>query len=90
MLEFAAEESFLYAVDEKEEPVRVILDSMTQALTTNFVGPNKYLALYERYYYILNGSAERELMDFFKIEPFPFLKASRQIIIGCSDIYIFL
>ncbi|XP_023310238.1 dynein heavy chain 3, axonemal [Anoplophora glabripennis] len=72
--EFATYESFLYAVDEKEEPVRNILDGMIQALATNFVGPNKYLALYEKYYYILNGTAEKELMDFFKIEPFPFLK----------------
>lgn len=67
--------------------MKEILDGMMKALVTNFVGPNKYLNLYEQYYYILNGTAERELMDFFGIEPFPFLKASRCAGEGAAHYY---
>ncbi|KAJ8963036.1 hypothetical protein NQ314_005608 [Rhamnusium bicolor] len=75
-MKFATYERYLNAVSEQETPVKSILDNMMQALTTNFIGPNKYLAIYEKYYYILNATAEKELKEFFLIEPFPFLKVN--------------
>lgn len=40
------------------------------------IGPEKYLAMYEQYFYILNGNAEKQLHAFFETDPFPFLKVS--------------
>lgn len=69
-------ERFLHTVDENEEAVKTIHFDFAKAIEANFIGPIKYLAYYEQYLYILNGTAEKELTDFFATEPFPYLKVS--------------
>ncbi|XP_008197222.2 dynein axonemal heavy chain 3 [Tribolium castaneum] len=72
--EFAKKETFLFAVSREEIPVREIYERGLASFETNLIGPLKYLQNYEQYYYILNGSAEREMLSFFEVIPFPFLK----------------
>ncbi|VEN60061.1 unnamed protein product, partial [Callosobruchus maculatus] len=72
--EFADQKRFLYPVLETDETVQALHDEMLEAFVTNFIGPEKYLQLYEDYYYLLNGTAKRELEDFFGLDPFPYLK----------------
>lgn len=43
-------------------------------MVANVRGPQLYLQRYVEYYYLLDGSAEKSLKDFFKIEPAPFLR----------------
>ncbi|XP_050297987.1 dynein axonemal heavy chain 3 [Anthonomus grandis grandis] len=66
--------SYLYPVREDEEPVVKILEEIQDAFNANLLGPEKYLRMYRQYFYILNGSAERELTEFFGTQPFPYLK----------------
>lgn len=47
---------------------------MKHILQTNLLGPQKYVLLYEKYAYLLNGAAEKDLVDFFSLDPLPFLK----------------
>lgn len=54
-----------------------IFEEIAHAFDANSVGPEKYLVLYDKYAYILNGEAERELHEFFGTVPFPFLKVQR-------------
>ncbi|KAH1016902.1 hypothetical protein HUJ04_008056 [Dendroctonus ponderosae] len=75
--EKAHQQTYLYSVYENEEPVLRIFDEVSDAFDANLVGPEKYLVLYDKYAYILNGEAERELHEFFGIVPFPFLKVPK-------------
>nr|CAI5856319.1 unnamed protein product [Callosobruchus analis] len=72
--EFADQQRYLYPVLETDETVQALRDEMLEAFVTNFIGPEKYLQLYEDYYYLLNGTAKRELEEFFGLDPFPYLK----------------
>ncbi|CAG9767321.1 unnamed protein product [Ceutorhynchus assimilis] len=72
--ELAHKEAYLHSVYESEEPVMKIFLEIQQAFEANTIGPEKYLVMYEKYFYILNGQAERELNEFFGIQPMPFLK----------------
>lgn len=72
--EFNENETFLFAVGREEPPVEDIYEEALASFDTNLLGPQKYLKNYEQYYYILNGSAEKEMLAFFEVLPFPFLK----------------
>lgn len=74
LVELLNKESYLFPVCKDEEPVHKIFDEIAGAFDANMVGPAKYLVMYERYFYILNGEAERELHEFFGTVPFPYLK----------------
>ncbi|KAG5895230.1 hypothetical protein JTB14_003447 [Gonioctena quinquepunctata] len=72
--EFSRFERFIPFVTESDQPVNEIYERMMEAVTPNLVGPDSYLQMYEQYYYLLNGEAEKELDGFFEIEPFPVLR----------------
>ncbi|RZC40467.1 DHC N2 domain containing protein [Asbolus verrucosus] len=72
--EFATKQTYLFAVSKNEIPVTKIFEEGLACFDTNVTGPLNYLKNYEQYYYILNGTAAKELADFFEIIPFPFLK----------------
>lgn len=73
-------EGYLYSVYEEEEPVTKVFTEIDQAFEANTIGPDKYLVLYEKYLYILNGQAERELHEFFGTQPFPYLKVNQLLV----------
>ncbi|CAH1180398.1 unnamed protein product, partial [Phaedon cochleariae] len=72
--EFSKSEKYLFSVRESEGPVQAVFRKMIDSITPNYVGPKKYLEAYTKYHYILDGGLEKELEDFFSIEPFPVLK----------------
>ncbi|XP_050512273.1 dynein axonemal heavy chain 3 isoform X2 [Diabrotica virgifera virgifera] len=72
--EFATKERFLHHVHRKEMPVLALQQEIIDSFIPNAIGPQKYLSVYDKYLYILDGTAEKELTDFFEIPPFPFLK----------------
>lgn len=74
--ELLNKESYLYPVYETEEPIKDIFEDVVKAFDANMIGPEKYLAMYEQYFYILNGTAEKQLHAFFDTDPFPYLKVS--------------
>ncbi|XP_030747452.1 dynein heavy chain 3, axonemal isoform X2 [Sitophilus oryzae] len=72
--ELEQSETYLSAVDEEDELVKELFKEISSTFESNLIGPQTYLTMYEQYYYILNGEAERELAEFFTTEPFPYLK----------------
>lgn len=72
--EMAKNQKFLHCVSEEDEEVAAMINEGVAAFESNMVGPVKYLSNYEDYFYILNWEASKALDEFFKIEPFPFLK----------------
>ncbi|KAK9888347.1 hypothetical protein WA026_000602 [Henosepilachna vigintioctopunctata] len=72
--EFAKRESYLVAIHEDDEVVVDMLDRAMGIFDSNIVGPMNYLKIYDDFLYILNGDAEKELEEFFALEPFPYLK----------------
>lgn len=58
----------------EEEPVQNVFAQAIQCFQSNLIGPINYLKEYEKYAYILNGEAENDMLNFFKVVPFPFLK----------------
>ncbi|XP_066246402.1 dynein axonemal heavy chain 3 [Euwallacea similis] len=84
--EFLNKDSYLYPVHENEEPVFRIFEEIKTSFDANTVGPTKYLVIYQKYFYILNGQAEKELHEFFGIQPFPYLKDFSQKICGYKKI----
>lgn len=72
--EFEKNETFLFSVLREENPVDEIYQIAILSFDSNLVGPMKYLENYEKYYYILNGEAEKDMLNFFETIPFPFLK----------------
>lgn len=63
-------------MDPYEEQVISIRENLMTSLEANFIGPEKYLDCYSEYFYILKGTAETDLREFFESEPFPYLKVS--------------
>ncbi|KAK9508782.1 hypothetical protein O3M35_006257 [Rhynocoris fuscipes] len=57
----------------EEEPVKII-NSGLDVIAKNLYGPEEYLNLYIKYFYILRGEADQALDDFFSLDPMPFLK----------------
>ncbi|XP_045475837.1 dynein axonemal heavy chain 3 [Harmonia axyridis] len=72
--EYATQKTYLTAIPEDDEIVLSVLEQVAEVFEANTLGPFKYLKLYENYFYILNGHAEKELEDFFAMDPFPYLK----------------
>ncbi|XP_018322727.1 dynein heavy chain 3, axonemal isoform X2 [Agrilus planipennis] len=70
--EFKFKEAYLYSVGEEE--VAYIIKKGMESFETNTVGPEKYLTMYQDYFYILMGEAKVELLAFFNQDPFPYLK----------------
>ncbi|XP_034243583.1 dynein heavy chain 3, axonemal isoform X2 [Thrips palmi] len=64
----------LYPVVESEKEVIAIIQEALTSFDTNLVGPNAFLKEYEPYFYILDGTAERDVKGLFDVEPLPFLK----------------
>lgn len=54
--------------------VKKIIEEALNAVTMNNPGPDLYLQCYNESMYILNGAAEKELMDYFESDPEPTLK----------------
>lgn len=72
--EFKVNDTYLFCVREHEEPVVKIIDQALECFENNILGPELYLRMYNQYLYILDGGAEKSLMEFMKQEPPPFLK----------------
>lgn len=72
--EFASKETFLFPVLREELPVEDIFQEGLKYFDTNLIGPLNYLKMYDKYLYILEGEAENEMLKFFEVVPFPFLK----------------
>ncbi|XP_057653134.1 dynein axonemal heavy chain 3 [Diorhabda carinulata] len=72
--EFAKLERYIHHVHRSEVPVLEIQREIVDAFVPNAVGPQQYLSVYDKYLYILNGAAEKELNEIFDMEPLPFLK----------------
>lgn len=75
IVEFSKEKKFIFTVSEDEAPIKLIIDEGVNSFIPNEVGPDKYLTMYEKYSFIQNGDAERELEAFMGQDPFPYLKA---------------
>lgn len=54
--------------------MRRIIEQGLDSFTPNIVGPDKYLKMYEKYFFIQNGEAKRDLEAFMSQEPLPYLK----------------
>ncbi|XP_052759353.1 dynein axonemal heavy chain 3 [Galleria mellonella] len=65
---------FLNTVYPDEQYMMDIINQSIKHFSANRPGPNSYLASYEPYHYILDGTAHQELMQFFAQEPTPYLK----------------
>ncbi|KAL1497384.1 hypothetical protein ABEB36_008364 [Hypothenemus hampei] len=79
-------QEYLYTVKEDDETVVNIFKEINETFKANTIGPEKYLNMYEKYFYILNGQAEKELHEFFEMEPFPYLKDFSKKIYHYEDI----
>lgn len=64
----------LTAIPRDEPVVLEIYEQVQQCYLPNISGCEEYLKMYDEYCYILNGEAERSLMEFFNQDPFPYLK----------------
>ncbi|KAG7303050.1 hypothetical protein JYU34_013068 [Plutella xylostella] len=64
----------LYSVYPDEEYITKIIDESVEYFKLNRAGPQSYLKMYEKYYYLLDGTAERELDEFFALDPQPYLR----------------
>nr|XP_014289452.2 dynein heavy chain 3, axonemal-like [Halyomorpha halys] len=72
--EFAENDSYFRRVHSYEKYIHRKIIETKLIFIINTEGPNQYLQIYEPYLYILCGEADKELKQFFEIEPFPFLK----------------
>lgn len=69
-------ERYMYVVDRNEKEVQYIHNNIMNTFEANFIGPAMYLNNYQKYLYILNGTAEKDLNDFFAMDPLPYLKVT--------------
>lgn len=58
----------------EEEKVTKIVNEGMAIFEPNTYGPKLYVSVYEKFLYIILGEAKTSLDDFFKEDPFPFLK----------------
>nr|XP_031846529.1 dynein heavy chain 3, axonemal-like isoform X2 [Nomia melanderi] len=65
---------YLSSVSRYEEKVSKIISDILDIVSVHTAGPGIYLQCYEDLLYILDGQAKRNLENFFKIEPVPFLR----------------
>ncbi|XP_073944942.1 dynein heavy chain 3, axonemal isoform X2 [Choristoneura fumiferana] len=65
---------YLLCVYPDEEYMVGIINQAARHFHANRPGPVSFLSCYEQYYYILDGTANQDLMAFFKTEPPPTLK----------------
>ncbi|XP_017770457.1 PREDICTED: dynein heavy chain 3, axonemal-like [Nicrophorus vespilloides] len=72
--EYKDKKTYLHCVNEKEEDVKKLIEFVEFCFAPNVIGPLNYLKIYEDYYYIQNGEAEKSLLDFMALDPMPYLK----------------
>ncbi|XP_041978336.1 dynein axonemal heavy chain 3 [Aricia agestis] len=65
---------FLHAVSADEEHITAIITTTVAHFERNRPGPESYLACYDQYHYLLDGTAHKDLLAFFAVDPPPFLK----------------
>lgn len=65
---------YLMGVFPDEEYMKELIMSSIYHLSANKLGPLSFISSYEEYYYVLDGTAEKDLKAFFAIEPAPYLK----------------
>lgn len=75
-LEFSTKDQYISAVTIVEEPIRLIIEEGVNSFIPNTIGPEKYLKMYEKYFFIQNGEAEKDLDAFMGLDPFPYLKVT--------------
>lgn len=68
------EDLYLQSVQETEEEINNLIQTSLEVLNKNIPGPIKYIINFDQYLYIQNGQAQSDLDNFFKVEPFPYLK----------------
>ncbi|KAF5294393.1 hypothetical protein FQR65_LT10758 [Abscondita terminalis] len=72
--EFKNKSTCLFSVSPSEDPVMNIIEIGMSCFEPNIYGPEIYLNSYEKYYYILDGTAKKMLLDFMAEDPPPFMK----------------
>ncbi|XP_059059125.1 dynein axonemal heavy chain 3 [Achroia grisella] len=65
---------YLMTVYPDEQYMMDIINRSIEHFSANRPGPTSFLTSYEQYYYILDGTAHQQLMQFFAEEPPPYLK----------------
>ncbi|RZF36882.1 hypothetical protein LSTR_LSTR004570 [Laodelphax striatellus] len=68
------DQPYLISVKMEEKQVQDLVEEIMACFDTNIPGPAQYLSTYDPYLYILSGEAKNSLDEFFKTEPFPYLK----------------
>lgn len=80
--EFAENDSYFRRVHSYEKHIHKRIHETKSIFSFNTVGPVQYLQIYESYLYILCGEADKELKQFFEIEPLPFLKVTESLLLS--------
>ncbi|XP_076653327.1 dynein heavy chain 3, axonemal [Halictus rubicundus] len=65
---------YLFCVSRHEEEVLQIISDTLNVVNVHTTGPRIYLNYYNDLLYLLDGQAKQNLDNFFRIEPFPFLR----------------
>ncbi|CAB3253984.1 unnamed protein product [Arctia plantaginis] len=65
---------YLLGVYPEEGYLMDIIQKSLHYFNINRPGPRSFLSSYEDYFYILNGEAKQDLLQFFALEPPPYLK----------------
>ncbi|XP_015175416.1 PREDICTED: dynein heavy chain 3, axonemal [Polistes dominula] len=72
------QKGFLFSISRHEDEVLLLITDTLDMVGAHVAGPQEYLKRYEDLLYITDGTAQKNLNDFFSIEPFPFLKEFEQ------------
>ncbi|KAI4500182.1 hypothetical protein M0802_004599 [Mischocyttarus mexicanus] len=72
------DKGFLFSVSRYEDEVLLLITDTLDTIRAHIIGPQEYLKRYQELLYIVDGTAEKNLNDFFNIEPFPFLREFEQ------------
>lgn len=67
---------YLLGVYPEEGYLTDIIQKSLHFFSINRPGPRNFLSSYEEYFYILNGDAKQDLLQFFALEPPPYLKVN--------------
>ncbi|XP_076299082.1 dynein heavy chain 3, axonemal isoform X2 [Lasioglossum baleicum] len=67
-------QDYLFCVSQHEEEVLQIISEILDVVSVHSTGPGIYLNYYNDLLYLLDGQAKQNLDNFFRIEPFPFLR----------------